>query len=180
MERKQITGFVIVSLFAALIAAGAFIRIPFVPVAITLQTLFALLAAACLPPSMAISSVLIYLFLGAIGLPIFTTGGGIAAMLGPTGGYLIGMVPAAIAGSLIMKIMPRKGRPAAFISSLAATVCIYLVGLPWLAAEMDLSLHATLAAGLLPFLAGDTVKLIAASMAAPMIRQRIAEMLAAE
>ena len=101
-------------------------------------------------------------------------------MLGPTGGYLIGMVPAAIAGSLIMKIMPRKGRPAAFISSLAATACIYLVGLPWLAAEMDLSLHATLAAGLLPFLAGDTVKLIAASMAAPMIRQRIAEMLAAE
>ena len=57
MERKQITRTVLVALFAALVAAGAFIKIPFVPVPMTLQTLFALLAAACLPPSMAVSSI---------------------------------------------------------------------------------------------------------------------------
>ena len=93
MERKQITKTVLVALFAALVAAGAFIKIPFVPVPMTLQTLFALLAAACLPPSMAVSSIVIYIFLGAIGLPILTAGGGLAAVLGPTGGYLFGMIP---------------------------------------------------------------------------------------
>ena len=67
MERRQITVFVLVALFAALIAAGAFIRIPFIPVPITLQTLFALLSAAVLPPLMSLSSVIVYLVLGGIG-----------------------------------------------------------------------------------------------------------------
>ena len=104
MERKEITKIVLVALFAALIAAGAFIKIPLVPVPVTLTTLFVLLAALCLPPLMALSSIVVYLFLGGIGLPIFTSGGGLAAMLGPTGGYLFGMIPAALFGSLIIRL----------------------------------------------------------------------------
>ena len=99
MERKEITKIVLVALFAALIAAGAFIKIPLVPVPVTLTTLFVLLAALCLSPLMALSSIVVYLFLGGIGLPIFTSGGGLAAMLGPTGGYLFGMIPAALFGN---------------------------------------------------------------------------------
>ena len=72
MERKQITRFVLTALFAALISAGAFIKIPLVPAPVTLQTLFALLAATILPPAMALLSVVSYLLLGVLGLPIFT------------------------------------------------------------------------------------------------------------
>ena len=128
MERKQIARTVLVALFAALVAAGAFIKIPFVPVPITLQTLFALLAAACLPVSTALLSVIVYLLIGAAGLPVFTSGGGIAAMTGPTGGYLFGMIPAAIAGSLVMKALESRIRLASLVSALVSTFCLYLVG----------------------------------------------------
>ena len=66
MERKEITKIVLVALFAALIAAGAFIKIPLVPVPVTLTTLFVLLAALCLSPLMALSSIVVYLFLPAV------------------------------------------------------------------------------------------------------------------
>ena len=177
MERKEITKFVLVALFAALIAAGAFIKIPLVPAPMTLQTLFALLAASCLPALMALSSVVVYLFLGAVGLPIFTSGGGLAAMLGPTGGYLIGMIPAVVIGALIMKVLSSKPRLAAVVSSIVTTVIIYLIGLPWLGVKMELSFVATLTAGLVPFLVGDTIKIIVTILAAPVLRGRIMEML---
>lgn len=177
MERNQITKLVLISLFAALIAAGAFIKIPLVPAPMTLQTLFALLSASCLPPMMAFSSVVVYLFLGVIGLPIFTTGGGLAAMLGPTGGYLIGMIPAVIVGSVIMKIPSKRPRLSSFISAIVSTLIIYLVGLPWLGVKMELSVTATLASGLFPFIVGDIIKIIVTAFVSPVIRPRISEML---
>ena len=103
MDRTKITRIVLIALFAALIAVGAFIRIPLPPVPITLQTLFTLVAALLLPLPVSISSVLVYLFLGIIGLPIFTSGGGLAAVTGPTGGYLIGLIPAVIIGGLMVR-----------------------------------------------------------------------------
>lgn len=177
MERKQITRFVLTALFAALIAAGAFIKIPLAPAPVTLQTLFALLAATILPPAMVLLSVISYLLLGAIGLPIFTTGGGLAAMLGPTGGFLIGMIPGVLAGSLIMKAMENRVRLASIISAIATTALIYLVGLPWMSVQLNLSFTATLAAGLLPFIVGDTLKIIITVIVTPQVRARVKEIL---
>ena len=177
MERKQITGFVITALFSALIAAGAFIRIPFYPVPITLQTLFALLAGTLLPIPMAIASVTVYLILGAIGLPIFTTGGGLAALLGPTGGYLIGMLPSVAIGGLLMRVLASKPRLAAAVSSIVATAAIYAVGIPWLASAMDIGIAPALASGFLPFVIGDTLKIIVTVIITPSLRIRVGEML---
>ena len=177
MERKQITRIVLIALFAALTAAGAFIKIPMVPVPVTLQTLFALLTAVALPPLMALLSMAAYLFIGAIGLPIFTTGGGLAAMLGPTGGFLIGMLPAVFAASLIMKAITSKLRIAAIAASLAATAIIYFIGVPWLSVKMDIPLSAALASGFLPFIPGDTLKIIIAVIIAPVIRPRVQQLL---
>ena len=180
MERKQIAKIVVVALFAALIAAGAFIKIPLVPVPVTLQTLFVLSASTCLPVPMALLSVVAYLVLGAIGLPIFTTGGGIAALIGPTGGFLVGMVPAVLAGSLSMRIVPSKIRMASIISAAVTTAVLYLVGIPWLAAALDIPLSAAIASGLLPFIVGDTLKIAITAAVAPAVRPRIAELLERE
>lgn len=177
MERKQITGCVLVSLFAALIAAGAFVRIPFVPVPITLQTLFALMAALCLPVHLAVLSVAAYLVLGAAGLPIFTSGGGFAALLGPTGGYLIGMIPAVIAGGFMARAFAARPKLAAVLGSIAADALIYLIGIPWLAVSMDISITAALVSGLVPFIPGDALKIAVAASVSPLIRPRVQEML---
>ena len=180
MERKQIARTVVIALFTALTAAGAFIRIPMIPVPMTLQTLFALLTATCLGPVMAVTSIALYLILGTIGLPIFTTGGGIAALLGPTGGFLFGMLPAVLVGSLMMKAMPHKGRIASLLSAIIATVIIYLAGLPWLSMKMDITLASAVASGLLPFIVGDTMKIAVTTAVAPVIRPRIAELVERE
>ena len=177
MERSKILRIVITALFTALIAAGAFIKIPLGPVPVTLQTLFVLIAVCSLPLSLSVLSVLTYLVLGAIGLPVFTTGGGIAALLGPTGGYLLGILPAVIAGSLIMKVMGSHIRLAACIAAAVTDIIIYAVGIPWLSIKLDLSFAAALATGLFPFIIGDVIKYIVTVITAPAIRNRAQELL---
>src|SRR3989338_5867789 len=91
MERYKLKGMVFAALFAALTGAVAWFKIPlpFTPVPITLQTLMVLLSGAMLGSYYGALSMIIYLILGALGLPVFAGGSsGVGALLGPTGGYL--------------------------------------------------------------------------------------------
>lgn len=83
------------SLFSILIAIGAFIRLPISIVPVTMQTLFVILAGMVLGKRNAFISVCLYLMVGFIGLPVFANGGGIAYVLQPSFGYLMGFVLAA-------------------------------------------------------------------------------------
>ncbi len=82
----------LIALFAALVAAGAFIRIPIPVVPFTLQFLFTTLAGLLLGGRRGAISVLCYVLIGLAGLPIFSEGGGIFYVLHPTFGYLIGFI----------------------------------------------------------------------------------------
>ena len=157
--------YILVPLFTALIAAGTFIKIPMVPVPITLQTLFVFLSALLLSPGQAAASVALYLAIGALGLPIFTSGGGIAAMLGPTGGFLIAMLPAAFIGSIIVK-KDHSSIIKSIIALLAMEAVIYIIGITWLKVQRDLTLTAALMGGLVPFIPGDIIKIAVAVIAA--------------
>ena len=84
----------LVALFSALIAVGAFIKIPFLLVPITLQTLFVVLSALVLERRLAVLSVIVYIMIGLVGFPIFANGGGINYIFSPTFGYLIGFIVA--------------------------------------------------------------------------------------
>lgn len=108
MEKTKLKGMVFAALFAALTAAVAWFKIPlpFTPVPITLQTLVVLLSGAMLGAYYGALSMIIYLVLGAIGLPVFAGGSsGIGALLGPTGGYLFSYPVAAFA---IGKMLEKK------------------------------------------------------------------------
>jgi len=83
------------SLMAALTAAGAYLAIPIGPVPIILQNLFVFLSGLLLGPRWGAASIGVYLLAGALGLPVFAGGvGGIGRFAGPTGGYLLGFLPA--------------------------------------------------------------------------------------
>ena len=82
----------LVALFSALIAVGAFIKIPFLIVPITLQTLFVVSAALILGKRLGPLSVIVYIVMGLIGLPVFAKGGGPMYVLQPTFGYLLGFI----------------------------------------------------------------------------------------
>jgi len=142
------------------------IPLPFTPVPITGQTFAVLLVGAALGANRGAASLLLYLLEGIAGLPFFAGGaGGLAALLGPTGGYLIGFVAAAyLVGLLAARGLDRRV-PSALLAFLAGEVVIYLFGVAWL--SIFLGFPRATAAGLLPFLVGDALKLVAAALALP-------------
>jgi biotin transport system substrate-specific component len=150
------------SLFAALIAAGAFLAIPIGPVPIVLQNMFVLLTGLLLGPRWGLAGVGIYLLAGAIGLPVFAGGtGGIGRILGPTGGYLIAYLPAVWVVGIVSR--RARGRVIGDVAAMTlATLVIYGIGVPYLKAVTGMPWAKAAAAGMLPFLIGDALKIAAA------------------
>lgn len=164
MHHKRL---ILTALFTALIIVGSYIRFPLPPIPITLQTLFVLLSGFLGGSSMALFSVAIYLLLGIIGLPVFSGGGGIGYLLGPTGGYLFGLIFAAFVAGIAGNFKAKEKKPRHYlilliVCGIMATLLIYGCGVTWLKISRSLSWRAALQAGMLPFLAGDVIKLIAA------------------
>jgi biotin transport system substrate-specific component len=121
------------SLFVALLAQVA-IPLPFTPVPITGQTLGVLLVGAALGSQLGFMALLAYLLEGAMGLPVFAGGtGGLAKILGPTGGFLLAFP---LAAGLVGLLVERLGLDRSFLGTLLAMLLgnalIYLLGLPWL------------------------------------------------
>ncbi|GAB4115723.1 MAG: biotin transporter BioY [Candidatus Caldatribacteriota bacterium] len=162
---RQIT---LSSLFAALTAAGAFISISLSPVPLSLQTFFTLLAGMTLGSIIAMSSQLIYVLLGVIGLPIFAGfRAGIGVLFGPTGGFLWGFIIAAyLMGKLVEYRKGEKSVKFYFLVGLWGTLVIYLLGILQLSLVTTMGIKRALMVGLVPFIPGDILKLIAASLVA--------------
>jgi biotin transport system substrate-specific component len=157
---------VIGSLFVATLAQVE-IPLPFTPVPITGQTFGVLLVGAALGSKRGAASLALYLVLGAFGLPFFAGGArGLAIILGATGGYLIGFVLAAYVIGLLAERGLERSIRTSFLPFFAGTLIIYACGVAWLAVLLG-SFNAAVAAGLMPFLIVDGIKLIAASVALP-------------
>lgn len=150
--------------FVALLAQVA-LPLPFTPVPVTLQTLGVLLVGAALGRRLGAQALGLYLAAGAAGLPVFAGGGaGVAWLLGPTGGYLIGFVAAAwLAGALVERFAADRKPLPAFFAMLAAGAAIYAFGLAGLAgwtlvAGKPVNLPGLLTLGFYPFVLGDLLK----------------------
>lgn len=170
------------ALFAALIAAGAFISvpIPISPVPVALQNLFVVLAGIILGPGLASTSIITYLVIGALGAPVFAGAkGGLAHFFGPTGGYLFGYLLAAPLAAWIAGKKPIKTplSPRLIIAVLSAFLIIYLPGLARLKALLNTDWPKTLAAGFLPFIIGDVFKALAVIALAPRLRRLYIDLL---
>jgi len=136
------------ALLAAMMAGTSWISIQFGAVPVTLQTTFVLLAGLLLSPGWAAASMGLYLALGAAGLPVFAGGqGGLAAVAGPTGGFLVAFPVAAFAVSLVYRTMKSRDSP-------------------WLMKQLGLTLEQALAAAVVPFLVPDAIKAVLAVVVA--------------
>ena len=158
------------SLLAALTAVGAYIAIPIGPVPIVLQNLFVYLTGLLLGSRWGMMGIAAYLLAGAVGLPVFAGGkGGIGHLVGPTGGYLLGFLPAvAIIGIVTEKT---EGKILFGIAALiAATAVIYACGITWLSIVTGMTVVQSLLVGMVPFLIGDAVKIAAALFIARSLR----------
>ena len=166
------------ALFAALLVVFGYFSIPlgFTPVPVTLQTLAVMLAGGLLGARYGFFSMAIVVAMTAVGFPLLNGKGGMSAILGPTGGYVVSWpIVALLIGYSVSKV--RSGtRPAQTGVILAAMVVFgvfvqYVVGVPWLMQAAGLSLPAALAGGLYPYIPGDLIKAVAATLIVMSLRQ---------
>jgi biotin transport system substrate-specific component len=159
---KQIALVVGASLFVAL-CARITVPLPGDPVPLTLQNFGVLVVGLVLGPRRAFAAMVVYLAEGAAGLPVFnpTGPGGVAQLLGPTGGYLMSYpFVAAVAGFLVER--GRKTFARAAVASLAAEILLFAVGLSWLRIWTG-SLAVAVRLGLYWFLFAEVIKVLMAA-----------------
>jgi biotin transport system substrate-specific component len=173
----KIRPLVFTALFAALTALGAFLQIPVKPVAVTLQFLFTAMAGILLGRRYGALSQLVYVALGLVGLPIFTSGGGPGYVFQPSFGFLLGLIPCAwVIGYLSRK---RDGALWLAASCFGGLAVLYLVGIPYMVVILNaylgksMDLKAILMAGMVPFLPGDALKIAVASAVCPVLQRRL-------
>ena len=159
---------------SALLAISAKVQVPFYPVPVTMQTLVVLVLGMTLGSRLAFATLALYLAEGLAGLPVFAgtpeKGIGLAYMMGPTGGYLLGyLIAATLVGWLAERGFDRSLPKAAFALVLG-NIAIYVPGILWLGAVIGWD-KPVLAYGLIPFLAGDALKLALGACLLPLLRR---------
>lgn len=147
---------VFVGLGVVLLTVASKVQVPFWPVPMTLQTLAVLMIGATAGARLGGATVLAWLALGAVGAPVFATGAGLAYMAGPTGGYLLGFLLAAV----FTGYLADKGEGRTLFSALAVLamgeVLIFAAGTGWLA--LLIGPQKAVAAGLIPFIPAEVLK----------------------
>jgi biotin transport system substrate-specific component len=140
--------------------------LPFSPIPVTMQTFAVLLLGALLGSKRGSLTVFVYLMEGCAGLPVFAKGGsGIAYLMGPTGGYLLGFIFAAyITGALAERGWDRKFGTT-FLAMLTGNMVLFFMGMIWLSAFVGI--EKAIVAGLFPFIAGELFKMVAAGALLP-------------
>ena len=157
--RSAVLDTVLTAAFAAFIAVCSIISIPVGAVPVTLQTFAVFFAAAMLGAKRGTLSVLVYALLGAVGLPVFSgMTGGFGVIAGPTGGYIIGFIPAAVIVGAAADRYDRRALPLAVSMALGSAVC-YAVGTVWFMLLMKRGIGETLLVCVVPFLIPDAVKI---------------------
>ncbi len=157
----------LIALFAALTAVGAFLRVPLGAISFTVQIFFTCMAGILLGPYAGAASQAVYVLLGLIGVPIFTEGGGLMYLAKPTFGFLLGMIPMAFAAGLLADKLPVKNLPLRLgLACAIGLAALYAVGLPYLYVTLGgaWSVGKTLVRGCLIFLPFDALKIVCASI----------------
>lgn len=171
--KSQIYPLVMTAVMAAVISAVAPFALPIGPIPITLGTLVMYLAGYVLGGKGAGAAVLVYVLLGAVGVPVFNGfTGGLGVVAGPTGGYIVGFIPMAFLAGLGMEQFPQN-RVLQLCGMIFATAVLYALGTAWFCVQAGKSLAAALSVCVFPFIPGDLAKMAVALAFGPMIRARL-------
>lgn len=175
MKKLEIRQMTLIGLMAAVmcIVGPLTVPLPFTPVPISLTNMAVYLTVYVLGCKLGTLSYIIYLLLGTAGLPVFSAfSGGVSKLAGPTGGYLIGFILTAVICGFAVDYSGGKRR-IQFAGMILGTLAAYLFGTLWLCMQMNLNLIQGLAAGVIPYLPGDLIKIGLAAAIGNNIRQTV-------
>lgn len=170
-EKRWLRDIILAFAGSMLLVLSAKIQIPFWPVPMTMQTYAVLVIAMIFGPRLGVATILLYLAEGAAGLPVFAgtpeKGVGLAYMMGPTGGYLLGFV----AASALVGILTTRGWDRSFLTTLLAvtlgTLTIFSFGFGWLVTLIGPEKAWVL--GIQPFILGAVLKIALATITLPIL-----------
>ncbi len=173
MADKKTINLAITALMSAVLCVVSPLSIPVGTVPISLTTMFIAIGIYLIGPIRMSISVLIYFFMGIIGLPVFANfKSGLAVIAGPTGGYLLGYIAFTLAGGIIIYKDINNIRYS-IIGMVIGNLLIYVIGTSWLSYSMELSFGEALWVGVIPFIIADVIKMSAAVYLGRTIRRRI-------
>lgn len=175
MKNTKTTNLTLIALMTAVICilGPLSIVIPVSPVPITFANLAIFFTAILLGWKKGTISCLLYLFIGFIGVPVFSFfSAGPGKLLGPTGGYLIGYVFLALIAGYFVDKYPGKVYMY-IIGMVLGSIVLYTLGTAWLAYQGNMTFDAALLAGVIPYLPGDIIKIIIAAIIGPAVKKQI-------
>ena len=174
-NRNDLISLIYSGLFAALIAIMGIISIPLPisPVPITGQSLAIMLAGSILTVRQAGFSVLTFLLIGAVGVPVFAgLTGGVGIIVGPRGGYLIGF----LVGAIVIALLKGKSNNItrlALANIAGGIIVVYVFGALWLSFVTGMGLQKAIMVGVLPYIPGDLFKVFLATIIGVAINKRL-------
>ncbi|MBQ6537293.1 MAG: biotin transporter BioY [Eubacterium sp.] len=196
-EKSKVQMMMLTALMTAVICVLSPFSIPIGPVPISLGTLALFLAAYVLGAGYGTVATILYLFIGFVGVPVFSNfSGGVGKLIGPTGGYLIGYIPMVLVAGIIVDICKKKERTiknetddsekgkkyfakiglirvVEGLGMVFAEVVLYVAGTAWFVYSTGTPLAAALSLCVIPFIAGDLIKIVIALVVAPLLSKGI-------
>ncbi len=172
-KKNNLQSMVLIAIMAAVICVMAPFSIPIGPVPISLTNFAIYIIVYILGWKRGTLSYLLYLAIGLIGVPVFSGfSGGFGKLFGPTGGYLFGFIFICIISGLFVEKSKHKIVLSLLGMVLSTAIC-YVFGTAWLAYQAHLSFSAALAAGVIPFIPGDIIKMVIAVLVGPQIAKQL-------
>lgn len=173
--KNQVHWMAMTAVMAAVLAVIAPFALPIGPVPISLCTLAIYFAVYVLGWRRGTMAVVVYVLLGAVGLPVFSNfAGGLGKLAGPTGGYIIGYIPQALIAGWFVQRFPRS-RAMQLLGMVLATAVLYALGTAWICVQAGYEVAAALGVCVFPFVPGDLVKIAAALAVGPVLQSRLAQ-----
>lgn len=177
-----------IAVMAALICVVAPFSVPMPGlVPISLATFVIYITGGILGWKKGTLAVLIYVLLGAVGLPVFSGGaGGFAKLFGVTGGYIVGYIPCVLIGGLFIDLFYKKAKSrnpfvngawSIPVGMIAGTVVLYALGTVWFVIARGVTLEVAMASCVVPFLIGDAIKIVCATIVTVILRDRLGKIM---
>ena len=172
MKKSKLQDVIYCSIFVTLMIVTAFIKIPFPLVPLTMQFAVSNLAGILLGKKNGAVCVAVYILLGLIGLPVFANGGGVAYVLMPTFGYILGMAAGTWAAGTVVEIKKDYGYKTTMVAGAVNLICVYAIGFAYLLIingaylGVEINLKQLFVMAVLVSLPGDIIKCIVSSLLA--------------
>ena len=180
-RRNLIYNIALAGLFCALICVGSYIKIPIPNLPITMQTFFVLMTGLVLPWKTAFFASISFMVLGLVGLPVFTSGGGIGYVFMPSFGYIIGFVIAVTLMGYVLSKVKKNSFLILLAVAFLGVVIIYIIGIAYFALIANVyngqgrSFVWILQSTVIPFIPKEIISILAAVLVSYKLRPLVAK-----